>query len=209
MHQSLLMILDELKYWGTPLDPTAVEEAKAACRSLEINSTGSYGENELQVQVEDRKFSLSVRVEIKNSSRSIIRLGNEPVRIEMPWANVDFRLLPAEEARVRGWYALVPCGRQFPIEAALNEHLVFGRALRPSETIEGLLLGEGTAATSLDFSDRERVLIQVVINTEHGETYGSWVRLCVNRLRFRPSEGSRSTQKRRSILEMKDPVPVG
>jgi hypothetical protein len=209
--QSLLTKLDELKYWGTLLDPTAVEEARAASSSLKITRTRGYGEDELHVQVEEDfaiKFSLSVGVEIENASRRIIHLGSEPVRLVMPWSNFDFRLLPADEARALGFYKLAPCGRQFPIDVVVNHRLVAGRALRPGQAMEGLLLGEGTASTSLDFSERESVPVQLVINTERGETCELWVELRVNRFKIKQSAKNSSIKKRGRIFEKKDPVPV-
>jgi hypothetical protein len=208
--QSLLMKLDELRYWGTLLDPTAVEEARAASSLLEIARTHGYGEDELHVQEEKDyaiKFSLSVGVAIRNVSRRIIHLGSEPVRLVVSWSNSDFRLLPAEEARAVGMYKLAPCGRQFPIDVVLNHRLAPGRALRPGQTIEGLLLGEGTASTSLDFGEREPVPMQLVINTERGETCELWVELRVNRFKIKQPRNS-SIKRRGRIFEKKDPVTV-
>jgi hypothetical protein len=202
--------LDQLIERSILLDPVAVAEAKIASADLQIIPDGDYLEDEFALEVGGRfatRFSISARVVINNKpDRQSVRLGDEPISVVLPF-NSDFHLLAADEARAVGRYVLTPCGRQFPMESALNHKVQPGQVLRPGQKLEGLLIGEGTAFTPLGYTIRELVPIQVIVHTEEDETYSARIALCVSHYKTK-SVAQNSIPRRGSLFAKKDLVPL-
>lgn len=208
--QSESKILDDLIEGGTLLDPTAVAEAKIACADLQITPDGNHLEDRLDVQLGDSfaiRFNVSAQVAIKNVSNRTVYFGKEPVRLELPFYS-DFHFLAVEEAQALGDYVLTLSGAHFPFEDVLNHHLQPGQSLRPGRKIEGVLLGEGTAYTPLEYPRREKVPVRVIVTTETDEAYESWLELCVFHCKTKQRRVQSSMPERGTLFSKKDPVPV-
>src|SRR5579862_5328969 len=200
--------MDQLMATGTILDPVAVAEAKVASGDLRVIPVGNGLEDWFVLEVGRRyaiSFSIVTRVLIKNADR-LIRLGDVPVSVVLPF-DCDFHLLAADEAKVLGRYALQPCGRQFPLELALNHYLQPGQILRPLQRLKGYLLGQGTAFVPLGYAEEEPVRIQVIVHTEEEETYSSRMALRVSHCP--PTSDPQYVRRQGSLFSKKDPVPVG
>jgi hypothetical protein len=190
-----LRVLEELHHYGTPLDGTVLEEAKAACRGLEIFQTGNCTENVVFAQASGG-VGIILSVDIENTSDRILRL--EAVRLEMPWSAADFHWLrrpSSTEVRDWGGYVLAasgPCG--FDPSVVLNHH--FGRDSKfyPGDRIEGLLMGEGTALVPANYPDRTLVPMRLIVFTSRGERFGSWVSLSVRRKELGSVQGAAGKQ---------------
>jgi hypothetical protein len=180
--QEELQLLEELHRSGTFLDPTVLEEARAACQGLQITQTGNYLENVVYAQAAGG-VGIMVSVEIENISNRIIRI--DAIRLRMPWYQGDFHLLKkpsSKEVRERGDYVLSACGScGFDSSVVLNHRFRRGSKLYPEDVVEGFLLGEGTSSVPQEYSDRVPVPIQLVVFTGEGKSYGSWMNLSLSR----------------------------
>jgi hypothetical protein len=177
-----LQVLEELRHYGTPLDGTVLQEARAARQSLEIMQTGNSNENIVYARSWG-EIGLSMVVDIENTSDEIIHL--KAACLKMPWPAPDFHWLDrpsAKELREYGGYTLAACGQHaFDPARVLNQCFVRDFKLCPRDRIEGYLLGEGRAWIPYEYQVHKRIPMQLVVYTRRGGPYLAWVKLALRR----------------------------
>jgi hypothetical protein len=188
--QKELQQLEELHYGGIPMDEEVLEQARAACRGLEIVQTGNCADNVVYAQVSGG-VSIMVGLAIENVSNRPILL--KEARLEMSWPDADFRWLKkptSKEVREGRGYVLWAFGPYgFDPSVILNHRFGRGCKLYPRESIEGLLIGQGTASVPDEYADRMLIPARIFVFGSGNESYGAWMKLRVSR------EGQRRWQK--------------
>ena len=185
-------LLEELRYWGTPLDQEVVEKARAARQELKITQTGTCAENVIYTTPSGVEIMASVA--ITNNSTEAKKL--KVARLSAPWLDADFEWLKKpclKELRKWGGYVLPavgPCG--FDLNEVLNHKFDCGFELQPGQQIEGLLLGAGRSSLPNDYCNREAVPLQLVVSIRRGQTFGAWLKPVVSRETRRTIRDSRS-----------------
>jgi hypothetical protein len=201
--QKDLELFEELLHWGTALEPTVVEEARVECRGLQITQSGNCWESVVYAKASGG-VGIIVSVEIENISDRIIRV--DAVRLEMPWPDADFHWLEkpsAKEMREWGGYVLSASGTcGYDSSVVLNHR--FGRKLFPRDSVEGLLLGEGSSSVPDNYCDRRQIPKQLVVFAGRGERFEVWVNLMLSREVHRPSR--RSSSRRVALFSQPDKV---
>jgi hypothetical protein len=174
--------LEELHEGGTFVDPTVLEEARAARRGLEIDQDPNWFQS-LVLPKASGGVGIVVSLEMENVSDRIIR--PKAARLQLPWPDADFHWLKkpsSKEVRERGGYVLAACGtHEFHPSVVLNHR--FGRDLElyPGDSIEGFLLGVGTASVPDTYPNYMRVPARLTVFTGKCDSYGAWVELALMR----------------------------
>ena len=181
-NQDNATLLEELLYWGTPLDQEMVEAAMADRKGLEVIQTGSCVENTVFAK-SSGGVEIITNVAIVNVSGHVEKL--KAARLNSPWLDSDFAWLKkpvAEQSRKWGGYVLPALGPGgFDLDRVLNHKFGRGFELQPDQQIEGFLLGAGTSSLPNDYGDRDIVPVQLVVSTGRGHLFGSWLKLSVDR----------------------------
>jgi hypothetical protein len=177
-----LYSFEELHRWGTPLDATVLEEARAECRGLEVVQNPNWIES-LVFPRASGGVDIMVSLEIVNVSNRVIPL--KQAHLDMPWPDADFHWLKKPSSKeVREWGGYLPASFRsygFDPTVVLNHHFGRDSKLHPGVGIEGLLLGEGRASVPDEYRDRMLVPARLIVFTGKGDSYGAWMKLAVMR----------------------------
>src|SRR6266852_3304299 len=177
-----LQVIEDLHLYGTPLDATFLEDAKAAWRGLEITQTGDCPENAIHAQPSGG-IGLMVSIALENLSIRVISI--RAVRLKIPGIDTDFhwlKRLSSKEVCEFGGYTLPASGPcEFDPAIVLNHRFTRGFKLYPEEQIEGFLLGEGTASIPDDYPNRALIPVQLVIYDGNDRSHRAWLKLTLYR----------------------------
>jgi hypothetical protein len=153
--QREIELFEELRHWGTPLDPMVLRKVRAACRGLEITKSVNYWESIVYAQAAGG-IGIMVSVDIENVSDRVIRI--DAIGLRMPWFEGDFhwlKKLSSKEVRERGGYVLSPADR------------VGSTVLWSSTTVSVETLNFTHASGLMDsFLERALLRFQTIISTE-------------------------------------------
>jgi len=180
--QKELKLFEELRFFGTPLDQMVLDEAKAACRGLEITQTGSSLENIVYARTSGG-VGIMLSVCIENISDRTIRVA--AVRLEMPWFDADFHWLKwplPKEMRKWGGYVLPGCGAcGFDPSVVVNHRLGHDFKLYPGDLVDGFLFGQGASTIPVNYSHLMKIPVEITVFAGSRDRYGAWMTLVVNR----------------------------